>query len=249
MMSQLKLWACALALALATGTAHADTVLATNAVSGWTVTRYTGPGASYNTATYSVDPTVNNIAAVLVDITQWPASDFWTAQNNPTLAASNAKWISSNTNSGAGSSDPNFTKYVYNGSFTLPSASDLAFTFAADNFVDKLVLSTGANGTGTILTTWTNTTVPLGDPTTNGAGKVWGFTLANVQSLLTSGNGTIFITADTYNFDTALSPPYNPGPNGFIMAVNTAPVPLPAAMWGGLSLFAGLGVIRRVRRK
>jgi hypothetical protein len=235
---------CALALAVTAASSHAATVRVTDAGVGWTVTRSTsnGPG-TYDAVSYTLDPTVNNLAAVVVN----PINPAWTAQNDPRLGAVGAKWISADVTSGTGTNDPMFTKYVYKGSFTVSQASTLSLTFAADNFVDSLILSTGAGGTGTILDNWTNPTGTLGDLSTNG--KIWGFKLENVQSKLSNGTGTIFITANTFNFDTALNQPYNPGPNGFIMAVDAAAVPLPAAVWGGLSLLGGLGLARRLRRK
>jgi hypothetical protein len=241
------------AFALVGGSVKAATVLVTNDTSGWTVTRSTSTATSgaYNGVTYSVDPSINNLPVVDVSI----LNPLWTAQNNLTLFGDHAKWVSSNPLSGMGSIDPMFTKYVYNGSFAVANVSQLLVTFAADNFVDNVVLSTQANGGGTVLDTWTNTTTPLGSPT-SGNGKVWGFLLQNVQNTLTSGSGTIFISATTYNYDTGSNAPFLPGPNGFIMAVdattggtNPPPVPLPAAVWGGLSLLGGLGVARLRRRK
>jgi hypothetical protein len=238
---------CALALVAAAPAAEAASVLVTNASSGWTVSRYTSvaTSGSYDAVAYTLDATTDHRNVVEVN----PTHPLWTAQNDGRLAGVNSKWISSNVGSGVGSTDPMYTKYIYYGSFSVASASSLSLTFAADNFVDVLTLSTGPNGTGAILDLWTNPTLPLGDLSTNG--KVWGFRLGNLQNRLVNGSGTVYVTAVTYNFDTAYNVPFNPGPNGFIMAVDATPVPVPvpAAAWGGLSLLGSLGLARQLRRR
>ena len=241
-----------IAAALWASAAQAAVVYQTDATSGWTVTRATSTATSgaYNAVSYTNDPTVTNFPVVVVS----PINPAWTAQNDPRL--STASWISNDAGSGTGSNDPLYTRYTYNGSFTLGTADSLSLTFAADNLVDELIVSTGAGGTGTILADWTNTVTPLGDPSTNGAGRVWGFTLANVQNTNATASGTVFIDAITYNFDTALVPPGNPGPHGFILAVDAddgggqgRTTPLPGAVWGGLALIGMVGTGNLLRRR
>lgn len=233
--------ACALVLAAAAAPVEAATVLVTDVPGTWKVSRFTsnGPG-TYDGVSYTADAGVQNVSAVLVN----PINAAWTAQNDPRLTG--AKWISANANSGTGTIEPMFVKYVYQNSFSVAGLNTLDFTFAADNFVDTITLSANADGSSPFAS-WTNPTLPLGDLSTKG--KIWGFELNQVQNLVSNGSGTIYLTATTYNFDTALNGIYNPGPNGFIMAVDAAPVPLPAAAWAGLSVLGGLGVARRLRRK
>jgi hypothetical protein len=212
-------------------------VLVSNGSSGWTVTRTTSSATTgaYNAVNYDGPPTSG--AAALVS----PIDVLWTAKNDSRLSA--ASWISDNAGSASthNSSDPFYTRYVYQNSFTVSGQNKLDLAFAADNLVDQVVLSTQPGGAGTILTTWSNTVTPLGDATTNGVGRIWGFTQANVQSTSIVGSGTIYITATAYNYSNTAG--LNGVSYGFIMEVNATPVPEAATL--PMLLLPVLGLMRR----
>ena len=231
-----------------TRNASAAIVLVTNATSGWTVTRTTSsatPGSeSYLSMPYDGTPTTTN--AVVTS-----PNGLWTATGDPRL--STAKWISADPNSGVTTSDPFSTRYVFQSSFTLSETSIVNMTFAGDNIVDSIILSTAPNGGGTVFGTFTNNVNPIGSQSAPSTGRIFGFTEQNILTSSMLASGTVFVTATLYNYG---GPPVqglfpNGSSYGFIMAVDAVPAPLPASVWGGASLMMALlvGALahRRVR--
>lgn len=226
-----------------TRNASAAIVLVTNATSGWTVTRTTSsaPEGSENYLTMPYDGTPTTTNAVVT-----APNALWTATSDPRL--STAKWISADPNSGVTTSDPFSTRYVFQTSFTLNQVSLLNMTFAGDNLVDNIVLSTAPNGGGTVFGTFTNTVTPIGDQSSS-VGRINGFTLANVLTSSMIASGTVFVTATLYNYG---GPPvqghFPDGSSyGFIMSVDASPAPLPGSLWGGMGLITLLALGWKVR--
>jgi hypothetical protein len=248
MMKSLVLLAAAVATAcMSLSAARADSVsLDTTAGSGWQVSRTPTAGAPDQTA---YNGAVQNVASI-----PWAF----------TTLGGNSQWVSWNSSTGNGyTGDINGTSYVYSDTFTLnpsytgPATFSLSGTFAFDNWVSSVTLTSDGNIVPITLTSVLPTD-PL-EPTEFG----YQYTIsADVSGFNFNSPSTFVLTVagvNSYNPDDQDHANTNPGPTGFIFSgtASADPVqvgaataaPLPGAAGMGMAMLAVMGAVAGVRKR